>query len=351
MKRYIYTVMFILLMLLPYTITAQVIGETLATVNLIEQEGISSNEVEEKMKQLEELGGQAGIAPQNITRERVLESMIRNTLIRQAAERDNITVSDNNLQRMLQQQKQQVESQAGRSISQEQFKQIVERETGKSWEQYISDMREQLLVQTYITQTKRSMFENIESPTEEDIKEAYAQNKTEFTSPEYVRISHVFVNTQNKSEKERKEALERLKEGLRKYRNGELSFDDFVAEYSEDENSRFSGGDVGYVTRNNNRVQQAYGKEFFNAIFQLEQGDVSEIINSNLGYHVVKATEHQDAKLLELDDTIGPQSSVTVREYIRRQIMQQKQQQTMQRAMEQVTKELKEQAEIQRYDS
>jgi len=338
-------------LLLPFTLTAQVIGETLATVNLIEQEGISSNEVEAKMKQLKELGGQSGIAPQDITRERVLESMIRNALIRQAAERDNISVSENNLQRMLQQQKQQVESQAGRSITQEQFKQIVERETGKSWDQYISDMRDQLLVQTYVTQTKRSMFENIEPPAEEEIKDTYAQNKTEFTSPEYVRISHVFVNTQNKSEEKQKEALERLKEGLRKYRNGELSFDDFVADYSEDENSRFSGGDVGYVTRNNARVKQAYGRKFFNAVFEIGQGGVSGIINSNLGYHVVKVTEQQDAKLLELDDTIGPQSSVTVREYIRRQLMQQKQQQTLQRALEQVTKELKEQAEIKRYDS
>lgn len=339
-----------LLFLLPAALSADVIGETLATVNLTHTEAISSNEVEAKMKELREFGGQAGISPDQITREKVLDSMIRNILIRQAAERDNITVNENDIQRLLQQQKRGVEQQAGRSLTQEQFKQIVQRETGKSWEKYVEDIRRQALIQTYITETKRSMFQNISPPSDGEVREAYAQNKTEFSSPEYVRISHVFVNTQNKSEDEKQSALQRLEEGLRKYRNGEIGFDDFVIEYSEDENSRFQGGDVGYVTRNNNRIKQAYGNEFFSTIFDLEEDEVSGIVNSNVGYHVVKVTEHQEAKLLELDDPIGPESSITVRQYIRQNLYQRRQQQTLQNALQQVTEELKQQAEIKRYD-
>lgn len=350
MKRYAYAVLMIFLFF-PAVVSAEVIGETLATVNLTRTEAISSNEVEAKMEQLREFGGQAGIAPEQITRERVLESMIRNILIRQAAERDGVTVPDSDIQRLIQQQKQSIEQQAGRPIPMEQFKQIVEQETGKSWEEYRSDLRQQVLTQTYITQKKKELFQQIGQPPAERVREAYQQNKTEFTSPEYARISHVFINTQNKNEEQKQQALQRLKEGLRKYRNGEISFDDFVIEYSEDANSRFKGGDVGYVTRNNARVRQAYGREFFNTIFELEENEVSGIVNSNLGYHVIKVTEYQEARLLQLDDTIGPDSSVTVRQYIRQNLYQQKQQQVLQRALQEVTEELKSQAEIQRYDS
>jgi parvulin-like peptidyl-prolyl isomerase len=98
-------------------------------------------------------------------------------------------------------------------------------------------------------------------------------------------------------------------------------------------------------------VRQAYGREFFNTIFELEENEVSGIVNSNLGYHVIKVTEYQEARLLQLDDTIGPDSSVTVRQYIRQNLYQQKQQQVLQRALQEVTEELKSQAEIQRYDS
>lgn len=351
MKRIILIYAILLCAVVPSALTAQVIGETLATVNLTHTEAISSNEVEAKMQELRQLGGQAGFSPDQITREQVLESMIRNILIRQAAERDNISVNEQDMQRMLAQQKQGLEQQAGRQLSQAQFKQIVERQSGKDWQSYLDDIRQQILIQSYITQTKRELFQNIKQPTEAEIEEAYAQNKTEFTSPEYVRISHVFVNTQNKSDAEKQKALERLEEGLRKYRNGEIQFDDFVIDYSEDENSRFKGGDVGYVTRNNARVQQAYGREFFNTIFELDEGQASGIVNSNLGYHVVKVTEHRDARLLDLDDTIGPQSSTTVRQYISQNIYQRRQQQTLQRALQEVTQELKEQAEIKRYDS
>ena len=123
-----------------------------------------------------------------------------------------------------------------------------------------------------------------------------------------------------------------------------------VLKYSEDENSKFRGGDVGFVTRNNQQVKSVYGNNFFDAIFELEAGEVSDIIESNVGYHIVKATEHEQPKILGLDDRIAPDNPTTVREYLRNRLYQERQQQTLQQAMNDVMGELREQAEIVRYD-
>lgn len=329
----------------------QMLGQTIATVNLTKTVGITKSQVDQRMEELKRITSMSGVSPDQITREQVIDSLISEILIRQAAERDNITVDEDNLQQLIDQQKRQIEAQIGRSLSQSEFQNVVQQETGYSWQDYRSQLRDQVLQQTYITQKKRSLFEAIDPPTQKEIEDAYQENATNFTNPEFVRISHVFIRTMNKSEEEQQESLEKIKTAQNKLQSGEMSFDDLVLKYSEDENSKFRGGDVGYVTRNNQQVKGVYGRDFFEKIFTLEAGEVSGLIESNVGYHIVKATEHEPAKILNLDDRIAPDNPTTVREYLRNRLFQEKQQRALQRATQEVMEELKGQAEIARYDN
>ncbi len=349
-KSRITVLIFYLLIGVTFSLSAQVLGETVATVNLTRTQGITSQQVDEKLEEIRQMGSQSGVPIDQISRDQVIESLISEILIKQAAERDGIRVQDEDLQRLVDQQKRQVESQLGQSLGDEEFQAIVTQETGYTWKEYRQRIEDQLLQQTYITQKKRGMFESINPPSEREIRARYQENATNFTNPEYVRISHVFVPIANKSEEEQADARDKIETARSQLRSGELSFDDLVLKYSEDENSKFRGGDVGFVTRNNQQVKSVYGNNFFDAIFELEAGEVSDIIESNVGYHIVKATEHEQAKILGLDDRIAPDNPTTVREYLRNRLYQERQQQTLQQAMNDVMGELREQAEIVRYD-
>ena len=328
---------------------SQMIGQTAATVNLTKTVGITERQIEQRMEELKKIGSRSGIPADSITRVQVLESIISEILIQQAAERDSIVVNEESLSRIVNQQKREVELQLGRSITLDEYKDVVQRETGYTWAAYREQLENQLLQQTYITQKKRSLFESVALPEQREIEALYRENATSFTNPEYVRISHVFVQKANKTEVEIEQARKKIEEAEKKFKSGEMSFDDLVLKYSEDENSRFRGGDVGFVTVDNQQIKSIYGRDFVDSIFTLNQGDVSGIIESNVGYHIVKATEHQTAKILTLNDPIAPDNPATVREYLRNRIFQERQQQTLQRATKEVIEELQSQAEIVRY--
>ncbi|MFP4179442.1 MAG: peptidylprolyl isomerase [Spirochaetaceae bacterium] len=334
----------------PFIAYADLIGSTVATVNLTKTEAVTESQVNKKLKELQEIGTQSGIAPEQITRENVTESLIDQILIKQAAERDGIEVTESQVDQMISEQRGGYEQSTGQGIGEEEFKRVVQKETGYSWREYRRQIKDQILQQMYITNTKRHLFENIDPPTEEQIEEQYRENATRFTNPEYARVSQVFISTQGKGEEEVEEARKKMQKAYREYSSGELSFSDLVLKYTEDEGSKFRGGDVGYITRDNTQVRSAYGRTFFNTVFSLEEGDVSRVIESNQGLHILKVTEHEDAKLLMLQDRLSPDSQVTLRDYLRRMLYQQKQQEVFRRAMDEIVSELRSEADIARFD-
>lgn len=349
MNRRIYAVLFLLLGIGSF-LSAQMLGQTVATVNLTKTVGITKSQVDKRYEELRALGAQSGVPAGSITREKAIESLIMDIVIRQAAERDGVTVQEEDLQKLMDQQKKQMEVQVGRSLSQQEFQGIVQQQSGMSWIEFREQLKNQVLQQTYITRSKRNLFQEIDPPTDEEISWQYRQNATNFTNPEFVRISHVFVRTVNRTEAEKTEGRNKIRQALSRLNSGEMSFDDLVLKYSEDENSKFRGGDVGFVTINNQQVLSVYGMDFFKEIFKLDRGDVSGIIESNVGFHIVKVTDHEKAMILELDDRIAPDNMTTVREYLRNRLYQEKQQVTLQKATQEVMDDLLKQTEVVRYD-
>lgn len=343
-------IVFVLIIYASSFLGAQVLGQTAATVNLTRTVGITKQQVDRRLEELKKVGGLSGIPSDRITRKQVLDSLISEILIKQAADRDSISVNQESLSSIVNQQKREVEVQLGRPISLEEFQSVIQRETGYSWADYREQLESQLLQQTYITQKKRDLFQSIDPPTQREVEALYRENATSFTNPEYVRISQIFVQTAKKTDAEVQEARAKIEDARKKFRSGEMSFDDLVLKYSEDENSRFRGGDVGFVTVDNQQIKSIYGRDFVDSIFKLDEGEVSGIIESNVGFHIVKATEHQQAKILSLDDPIAPDNPTTVREYLRNRVFQERQQEVLQRATREVIEELQAEAEIVRYD-
>jgi len=119
--------------------------------------------------------------------------------------------------------------------------------------------------------------------TEEDIKAYYEKNKDKFTLPETLRASHILV----KNEDEAKDVLVQLS-------NGE-NFEKLAQEYSVDPTSSL-GGDIGYFTRHQ------LIPEIEDVCFQMEVGEISGIIKTQFGYHIVKLTERIEPRVKDLSE-------------------------------------------------
>jgi peptidyl-prolyl cis-trans isomerase SurA len=161
-----------------------------------------------------------------------------------------------------------------------------------------------------------------------------------------VRFKHIFIDTRNLTDKQEKEkALARAEEISRELKNG-AAFDDLVVKYSDDKASRYKGGDFGYLRRDDQARKQLLGKEFFEAPFRMKVNESSGVLQSNIGYHIIRITEKIPFRLLALDDPIPPQNTSTARQEISAQLMLKKQADLYQQVLQDLLAELRKKAEI-----
>ncbi len=325
---------------------AEVLSETVATVNLTKPEMITSRQVQDEIDAYNRELKKRGLPPREITKKQMLENMISSILILQAAKRDGITVSSDEMQKVIDNQMKSVEKQLHRKITLEQFKKIVTSQTGNSWNAYVKNLKDQLIKQTYVTRKKSKIFKAIKQPTEQEIENKYQDNITKFVSPEYIRVSMIYISTINKTAQEKEAIKKKLDKAYKEIKNGALSFEDAVQKYCSDTAIKARGGDIGYIRRDDRNFRARLGDRFFNEIFSLPVNQISGVLESNTGYQIVKVTEKMAPKVLGLYDPIAPGKTITVHDYLKAGIYQEKEQQALQKALKEVVAELKKEAEI-----
>ncbi len=343
MKRIILLLIFAQIVVMSY---ADMLSEPLVSINLIRPEMITSQEVDEQISLYNKQLIAKGLPQKNIERSDMLDSMISSVLIAQAAEKSGIKISESDINRIIKAQKKSAEAQLHQRISDNQFKQLIINQTNGSWDLYIKGISEQLLQQSYITQNKKSFFNSISIPTSEEIEIKYKENMQLFFNTEYLRVSMIFIPVLNKNQEASAAARTRLEKAYNELKNGNISFDDAVLKYSEEENIKYRGGDIGYVGRDNSNLKMQLGKVFFNKMFKLSENEISDVLESNSGFHILKITEKIEPGLLTLDDKIKPDSNIPVRDYIKNGILQERQQIALEKALKEINLELRQQAEI-----
>ena len=323
---------------------AQLIDKPVATVKLSKFEVIS---VKQFRKQIEDLEARTQNQLSMDDRRKLLDLLIGEMLISQAAAMENITVSQGEIDSRIA-----IARQTGglglnlnRELTEQEFRQLLQ-QSGLTWEEYIDQLKKAILQQKFVMEKKRALFEKIAPPKEAEIEDFYEANKTAFVAPDMVRFKHIYIDTRNlASADEKNKARIRAEEISRELRNG-ATFDDLVVKYSDDKNSRYKGGDFGYLRRDDQARRQLLGKEFFEAPFKMNVGEISGVLQSNIGFHIIRVTEKIPFRLLALDDPIPPQNNSTVREQISAQLLQQKQAEYYQQALMDLLAELKKKAEI-----
>ena len=251
---------------------------------------------------------------ESITQDDVLEAMISDELLAQAMARDGYVLTEEQKDELLASQKQSIEQQLGMALTDEQFEYVLQTQAGTDVATYREYIAEQYLVQAYVTNMKADMFKD-ESlvPSDSDIETFYKKNKSSFISPENVKLAHIYFKFNN----DKSAAFKKASDVANQIKNGKITFEKAVSQYSEDTDSVASAGDIGWLSIEDSDTLATMGENFFDKVFQLDAGDVSDVIESNAGYHIVKVSVHNDTKILALTDKISPTDTTTVYDYIK----------------------------------
>lgn len=318
-------------------VSAQLLDQPAATVRLTETTVITQRQLRDEVRQFEQQSRQT---LQGEERREILEAKINEILLKQGAQRMGVRVADSEVNAAIAQQR----SQLGATVSDAQFRQLVENQTGMSFEDFRREMRDTIMLQRYIEQSKPNMIEQIAEPSENEIQRVYDENETSFLNPSMRGFTHIFYDTRNMSDEEKDDARRRADAKYREIRNGQKTFQQAVNAAMDA--SDVQVGDSAYIQRGDQQTQALMGRSFVDAVFQLEEDQVSRVIESNLGYHIVRVTDKRSPRLLGLDDPIYPGESTTVRQNIRQRIMQHQAQQLQMKAIEELVSELRDEADI-----
>ena len=334
MKKYLLFIFIVLLIAGP--IFAISPTSAVATVNLIKNTVIKQADLTELMTQIGATDAQALD---------VLQVLINDELFLQGAAREGIEVKDRDLDNLLEMQKQNIEAQLGQAISDEDFENIVLQQYG-DFELFKENLKNQYILQTYIQQVKGDELENANvTPTDEEIRKYYDRNLTSFAQAENVKFSQIIIQKKDNAASDlvNKKLMTKVAQDIK---NNKITFEAAVNQYSEDEESKQVGGVAGWLASDNQTVRDAWGNYFVDTVLELPIGEVSDVIESNIGYHIVKNSVHNDAKFLKLTDRVDPEQPTTVYQFIGGLLSQQMQEEFLANLTVEIIDELKSDATI-----
>lgn len=126
---------------------------------------------------------------------------------------------------------------------------------------------------------------------EADLKTYYEQNVARLSGNEERRASHILINaSKDAPAAERQKAKTRADELLQAARQAPDSFAELAKKNSQDTGSSVKGGDLDFFARG------AMVKPFEEAVFKMKKGDISDVVESDFGYHIIKLTDVKTPK-------------------------------------------------------
>ena len=125
-----------------------------------------------------------------------------------------------------------------------------------------------------------------------DVDRAYKNNAEQYTTPEQVRASHILLKTEGKDDAAVKAKAEEV---LKQAKSG-ADFAELAKKYSEDDSNAKQGGDLDYFARGR------MVPEFDQAVFAMEPGQISDLVKTQYGYHIIKLVDKKPSVTRPLAD-------------------------------------------------
>jgi peptidyl-prolyl cis-trans isomerase D len=135
------------------------------------------------------------------------------------------------------------------------------------------------------------------SLSEQDLKSYYDQNAANLSGKEERRASHILINAAKSAPAaDRQQAKERAQSLLEQVRKAPDTFAELARKNSQDPGSAEKGGDLDFFARG------AMVKPFEDAAFALKKGEISEVVESDFGFHIIKLTDIKAPKIKSFEE-------------------------------------------------
>ena len=259
---------------------------------------ITEKDVDEKIKpRIEQMAARNKQLPPSFIeqlktqmRKDTLEQMIIERLVDEQVKAARIEVTPEDANNLIR------EMAAAEKLSVDDMKALIEA-SGQSFEQWKQQM--QLEKRLAYQRLFESKFGNDVNVTEEDARQYYSENRPQFETPEQVRASHILIKPDtsdpNADPNRAKAAAKAKAEELLKQIKGGADFAGLAKANSSCPSSA-RGGDLGFFSRG--RMVPAFEE----AAFALKVGQVSDVVETNFGYHIIKVTDKNDAGTKTFDE-------------------------------------------------
>ena len=246
--------------------------------------------------------------------QQIMPQLVGIEIAKAYAQEQNITVSDEEVDRQIAKIKAQVGEQArssGQDVSNQEAYEQALKQNNITEDQLREDIRENLLP----VQKVQERVTGDAAPSDKEIQNYYEKNKeAQFTTPEQRCVRHILFN------KDQKEKAEDVKQKLE---NGG-DFAKLAKENSQDPGSAENGGDLGCLGKGETVP------EFEQAAFGAEQGEIVGPDKTEFGYHILKVTDVKPEQARSLQE---------VESQIRSQLATQKQSEAFNKWIEEQKKE------------
>ena len=259
--------------------------EVVARVN---GEAINAAELENAIKGLE---GRAGGPVPADQRDRVyrgvLDDMIGYKLLVQEAKTRKIAVPDAEVEAQIAQIRSQFPNQ-------QQFEQALAAQK-TTLEAVRNDARSEMSVEKLVEGEIAAKV----AVKPEAVTDFYQKNQDKFQQGPRVRASHILITVPQNADAATKQQAKTKAEGILKDLKGGKDFAAAAKENSQDPGSAVNGGDLGFFE------QGQMVPPFEQAAFALRPGEMSELVESQFGYHIIKVAEKQGQRVVPLDEAKG----------------------------------------------
>jgi peptidyl-prolyl cis-trans isomerase C len=243
-----------------------------ATVNGTEY---TKAQVEKKVTEVsQQYRGQIPPGMEGQLAQQALNNLVDQQLLLEAAASEGMTAADEDVQK-------QYDQFASRAPSPQEF-QTALTSMGFTEESFRVEIGKNLVIEKLLAEK----LADAKAASQEDVEAYYRDNPDQFAVPEQVQASHILINSAAEDTPEVKAAKRQQLADLKAEIDNGADFAALATEHS-DCPSKARGGDLGLFTR------EKMVKPFSDAAFAMEVGQVSDVVETRFGYHLIKVTSKQ----------------------------------------------------------
>jgi peptidyl-prolyl cis-trans isomerase C len=274
-----------------------------AVVARVNGEDVKKEDFERMIKTIEARAGQPIPADRRdeILRN-ILDQLVVYTLLSQEFKARGLKIDDAQIEAKVQEVRQQFPTQ-------EAFDKAL-----KERNMTIDGFRKDARVDLSVNMVMDAELASVPGPSDAEAKDFYTKNPDRFKAPETVRASHILIKVDPNADAATKaKAKATIDAVLKKARAGQ-DFAKLAQTYSQDGSAQ-QGGDLGPAFERGRMVP-----EFSNVAFSLKVNEISDVVTTQFGYHIIKVTEHNPPRTVAFEEA-APQ----LKQYLEGQKKQEKQ--------------------------